>query len=402
MNDDASNAPVSTAFPLPLSAAPPALPLGRPAAGTVNVLHLINGEHYAGAERVQDLLAQRLPEFGYRAGFACVKPDAFGALRESQAAPLWNLPMRTRFDLRAALAVARLVRRHEFRIVHAHTVRTALVGRIAAALAGVPLVYHAHSPAARDSTRRVRNAVNGLVERLSLGGAKRVIAVSRAMAGEMARCCDPRRIVVVPNGVPPLAAVPARERPRPPWILGMVALFRPRKGTEVLLDALAALRDRGTAVRLRAVGTFESPAYEREIAARVRRLRLEDDVEWTGFTRDVTAELLKMDLLVLPSLFGEGLPMVVLEAMAAGVPVVATGVAGTAEAVRHGRDGLIVEPGDPGQLAAAIAEVVELERDWAAMRQSAIRRQAECFSDRVMAQGVAAVYNGLLESSQGA
>ena len=120
-------------------------------------------------------------------------------------------------------------------------------------------------------------------------------------------------------------------------------------------------------------------------------------MQWTGFTRDVTAELLKMDLLVLPSLFGEGLPMVVLEAMAAGVPVVATRVAGTAEAVRHGRDGLVVEPGDAGQLAAAIAELVEGRQDWAAMRFSAIERQAACFSDRVMAQGVAAVYNGLLQ-----
>ena len=88
-------------------------------------------------------------------------------------------------------------------------------------------------------------------------------------------------------------------------------------------------------------------------------------VQWTGFTRDVTAELLKMDLLVLPSLFGKGLPMVVLKAMAAGVPVVAPRVAGTAEAVPHGRDGLVVEPGDAGQLAAAIAELVEGRQDWA-------------------------------------
>ena len=64
----------------------------------------------------------------------------------------------------------------------------------------------------------------------------------------------------------------------------------------------------------------------------MRQLRLSEQITWTGFTRDVTAELLKMDLFVLPSLFGEGLPMVVLEAMAAGVPVVATRVAGMPEA----------------------------------------------------------------------
>ena len=73
--------------PSPLLAALPALPPSdpaAPAAGTVGVLHLINGEHYAGAERVQDLLAKCLPEFGYHAGFACVKPDVFAAMRQSQ------------------------------------------------------------------------------------------------------------------------------------------------------------------------------------------------------------------------------------------------------------------------------------------------------------------------------
>ena len=365
------NHDTGTFLGIPLAAPPPALPPNGPAApatGTVGVLHLINGEHYAGAERVQDLLAKCLPAFGYRVGFACLKLNVFGAMRQSHDAPLWDVPMRTKFDLRAAARVARLVRQQGFRILHAHTVRTALVGRIAAGLAGVPLVYHAHSPTPRNSTRRWRDAINGVVERLSLRGVARVIAVSQAMAEEMGRGCDRRRIAVVSNGVPRLAAVPARQMPRPPWTLGMVALFRPRKGTEVLLEAMALLGDRGVPVRLRAVGTFESPGYEAEIAARIRSLGLQDRVQWTGFARNVTAELLKMDLLVLPSLFGEGLPMVVLEAMAAGVPVVATRVAGTAEAIRHGRDGLVVEPGDAGGLAAAIADMVEGRRDWAAMR----------------------------------
>ena len=65
-----------------------------------------------------------------------------------------------------------------------------------------------------------------------------------------------------------------------------------------------------------------------------------------------------MDLFVLPSLFGEGLPMVVLEAMAAGVPVVATRVPGVPEAIRHGQDGVLVDPGDADDLAQAIAGVV--------------------------------------------
>src|SRR4051794_18804302 len=78
-------------------------PATRPVA-TTRVLHVINGEYYAGAERVQDLLALQLPEFGYDVGFACVKPDRFPHQRRSQAAPLANLSMRSRFDLRPVLA----------------------------------------------------------------------------------------------------------------------------------------------------------------------------------------------------------------------------------------------------------------------------------------------------------
>jgi glycosyltransferase involved in cell wall biosynthesis len=104
-----------------------------------------------------------------------------------------------------------------------------------------------------------------------------------------------------------------------------------------------------------------------------------------------------MDLFVLPSLFGEGLPMVLLEAMAAGVPVVAADVEGVTEAFRHGQDGVIVPAGDPQALAQAAADVIQGRYDWPAMRQSAIERQARMFSDRCMAQGVAEVYCQVLE-----
>ena len=76
------------------------------------MLHVINGEHYAGAERVQDLLAKHLPAYGFRVGLACVKLDLFDELRESRDAPLYDVRMRTKFDLWAAAKIARIVRRH--------------------------------------------------------------------------------------------------------------------------------------------------------------------------------------------------------------------------------------------------------------------------------------------------
>jgi len=209
---------------------------------------------------------------------------------------------------------------------------------------------------------------------------------------------DPNRIRVVPNGVPGPARLPNRTKPEGRWTLGVAALFRPRKGIEVLLDAMAILRAKGFPLHLLAVGQFESPHYEAEIAARVRRLRLNDAVTWRGFSDDVADELRRMDLFVLPSLFGEGLPMVVLEAMAEGVPVVATRVAGIPEAIRDGLDGVLAAPGDPDDLARAIADVLEGRRDWSALRASASARRAKLFSERAMAEGVAAVYREVLSS----
>ena len=117
---------------------------------------------------------------------------------------------------------------------------------------------------------------------------------------------------------------------------------------------------------------------------------------WTGFQRDINAQLQEMDLFVLPSLFGEGLPMVVLEAMAAGVPVVATEVAGTPEAIRHGRDGLIVPPGDARAIGPRHRRRHPGQVRLVGAAASAMARQASLFSDRSMASGVAQVYREVL------
>jgi glycosyltransferase involved in cell wall biosynthesis len=159
---------------------------------------------------------------------------------------------------------------------------------------------------------------------------------------------------------------------------------------------LAVLRSRNVNVRLRAVGGFESPAYEAAIVALAQRLGLAEAIDWIGFTRSVNRELAKIDLFVLPSLFGEGLPMVVLEAMAAGLPVVASRVEGVPEAVVHRQTGLLVEAGSVSQLARAIEEMVGGGVDYSALSRGARRRHAESFSDTAMAAGVAAVYREVL------
>ena len=139
-----------------------------------------------------------------------------------------------------------------------------------------------------------------------------------------------------------------------------------------------------------AVGSFETPDYERQVKRLASQLLLDSAIDWTGFARDIDREMAQMDLFVLPSLFGEGLPMVVLEAMSAGLPVVASAVSGVPEAIRDRCEGLLVEPSRPIDLADAIAQFVHGDVSWQSVSSAALLRHGECFSDVRMASEVCA------------
>lgn len=365
------------------------------------VLHLINGEHFSGAERVQDLLAQALPPFGYEVEFVCLKPKKFPAARQSTC-PLRELPMRSRLDWRCIRQLVELIGKHQFRIIHAHTPRTLLMAKLALSrLRSVSptckLVYHVHSPVGLDSNRSLTNRINTWTESWSLRRADQMICVSNSLHRYMLKLGFlPDKIAVVPNGVPVIDNLPARSVPGKIWTIGTMALFRPRKGTEVLLEAVKMLRDRNIPVNVRAVGPFETPQYEQEILSLVQRIGISEMIEWVGFQTDVNAQLQKMDLFVLPSLYGEGLPMVVLEAMANGVPVVASNVEGIPEAVRDGIDGRIFEPNNPKDLFVKLAKSIGRVDRWQEMRQSCIQRQRSQLSEVSMAEGVSKVYDRVL------
>ena len=397
-NDSATVASASEVTELRRAVATNDLPAEMPKfSRVIRVMHVINGERYSGAERVQDLLGLNLPDFGVEVTFVCLKPDQFPANRRARLATLLSYPMAHRLDVRPVYHLAREIRAGRYDIVHAHTPRTALVARLATLGLDIPLVYHVHSPVSRDSTRRLQNALNLASEKLAVRSAARLIAVSKSLKTYMEEQGFPgSRIRVVPNGVPGPATCAARPAPKKTWTVGAVALFRPRKGLEVLLQAIAKLRGAGADVTLRAVGPFETPEYEATIRELIGELKIESAVTFTGFCRDVQAEFAKIDLFVLPSLFGEGMPMVLLEAMAAGVPCVATDVEGVTEVVRDKIDGLIVPPGDVDSLTFAIGEFVTGERDASAFGVAGFERWQSGFSDKTMAAGVAQVYHDLL------
>lgn len=362
----------------------------------VSVLHLINGEHFSGAERVQDLLAMSMPKFGYKADFACLKADKFPLVRQSRTL-LHELEMNSKFSLNCFRDVVDLARKHQYKVLHAHTPRTLMIGAMAARKLGCPFVYHVHSPVSRDSGKLTRNCINAVIEKMSLTEVNRMICVSESLRNYMyTQGHSDEKLRVVANGVEPVPSAEPRTVAPKVWTIGTVALFRPRKGTEVLIRALRQLKDQGLSVKLLAVGPFETQKYHNEIMDLAEDLGVSEMIEWTGFEQDTNAQLKRMDMLVLPSLYGEGLPMVVLEAMAMGVPVIASNVEGIPEAIRHGVDGVIFKAGDSEALAGCVSKMVSSPIQWRAMSEASLKRQRNKLSSDSMARGVAEIYDELL------
>ena len=365
----------------------------------MSVLHVINGEHFAGAERVQSHLGRCLPEFGVAVDFACLNPKRFPEVFDVAGSVLYDVTMKSRFDLSAVRRLRRIVERGRYDLLHAHTPRSAMITALAARSLDIPWIYHVHSPTVNDSTRRFQNYINAAIEKHSLRSVAHQIAVSSSLRDHtIAAGWNAETVSVVHNGVPasttPRAIPPAADAT---FQLGMIALHRPRKGLEVLIDAMSILKEDHCPVDLRCIGPFESDAYEESIVRRAIDRNVSQHIEFTGFTSDVSREMNRLDAMVLPSLFGEGLPMVVLEAMAMGIPVIATRVEGTPEAIRHDVEGLLAEPNCPVSLARQIKRLATGCVDWRSLSHSAVARHAEHFSDRAMSRAVADVYRKTLD-----
>lgn len=364
-----------------------------PSQRTLKVLHVVNGEHYAGAARVQDLLALALPEYGYHVSFACLLPDRFEAQRQSQDSPVFNFPMKHRLDFGPARRVADLLNSEGYDLLHSHTTRSSMIAAAAAKITGVPYVHHVHCQMNTEVGQKFKTKVNMSIERLACRYADRVIAVSGSIERFLQHNGFTRTpVTVVPNGVPAAAALRPRREHGQPWTIGMVALLRKRKGLETLMQALPMLR-REFDVRLRIVGSFESLEYQNEIHALAESLGIMHHIDWTGFTRNVNQEITRMDVLVLPSVLPEGMPMVLLEAMSAGVPIVGSRVDGVTDVIRHEHNGLLAAPSEPASLAGQLRRILTGEISWDDLRTECLHDYNRKYSDTAMAQSVAHVYD---------
>jgi glycosyltransferase involved in cell wall biosynthesis len=251
--------------------------------------------------------------------------------------------------------VATMVRQRNIDVVHTHMSRAHFFGVLLRWFAGVPSVATAHNRLLQlhwmfnDHVIAVSEATRRFQHRVNLVRGSRLTTIPNFI--------DARRAPSLPPGG--RAAVRTRIGvDEASLLVGVVGAIIPRKGQVHLARALPKILSHFPEARLVLVGTTEfTPEYVRKVRAEAERLGVASRIVWTGHREDAAEILGALDLFVLPSL-EESLPLSILEAMAAGLPVVATAVSGIREVVRENETGLLVRPRDSGALADAIVSLL--------------------------------------------
>lgn len=327
------------------------------------VLWLAKGLGRGGAEKLLVTGAAHVDRERFEVEVAYLLPwkDALVPELSSRGLRVHCLGQNRATDVHWVARLRRLVRLGRFDLVHTHMPIPAVAARLVLGR-GPALVHTEHNVWQRY--RRPTYWANAATYRRN----DAVIAVSQAVAQSMRAGFLPRfpaTTEVLLHGVEhslQRSGPVARRRARTmlgiaedAFVIGTVGNLTAKKDQRTLLLALSALHGRVPRSRLVLVGTGP---LEAQLQAQVRELGLEEVVLMTGSRDDVPDLLPAFDVFCLSSLH-EGLPISLIEAMASGVPAVCTDVGGVSEALRHGIDGLLVPPADPGALAAALGRLVD-------------------------------------------
>lgn len=383
-----------------------------PARKALRVLHVITRLVVGGAQENTLLTIRGLQALGYEVELA-VGPQAGpeGSLAVPEGTVVHRIPTLVReirpwADLRALWALYRLARRG-YDVVHTHTSKGGVLGRIAARWASTPLVVHTpHGHVYHGYGGRLRSRFFAWVERiLATRWTDALVALTESEKRDHLKhgVGSPERWHVIPSGVEMERYQRAGSLRRQDlglsqdaFVVGCVARLVPVKGIEDAIEATARLTDVSPPVHLVLVG--DGP--QRLALQRLAKERgIGDRTHFLGLRRDVPELLPLFDLLVLPSR-NEGMGRVIVEAQAAGVPVVATKVGGIPDLVTDGETGILVPPADPVALATAIRSLVEDRETRARMGAAARAHVARDLSAEAMVRALDALYRRSLSRDE--
>jgi glycosyltransferase involved in cell wall biosynthesis len=315
-------------------------------------------------------------------------------------------------DLRALAALVGLVFSWRPDVVHTHTAKAGSLGRVAAWLYNLTcsrqrrcvVVHTFHGHVFHGYFGRAGSAAVRWIERALARVTDRVLVLSPRLLDEIAstyRIAPRTKLRIVPLGLElgPLLQLERRyaRGAAAPFVFGYVGRLVPVKNLPLLLSALELARAVNPRVRLLLVGEGESGE---QLRALVAARRLGDVVELAGWCTDLPAVYERFDALLLGSL-NEGTPVAVIEAMAAGLPVVATAVGGVPDVITDGEDGVLVAPGDAPAMAAAMLRLAGDERERRRLGIAARASVERRYSAERLLSNVAQLYEQALQETRG-
>ncbi len=360
----------------------------------IPVSYLITELSTGGAQNALLRLLARLDRNRFSPAVACLYNGDRAIAREIRAldVQVFDARMRHKADWTALLRLYRWVRQVGPTILHTSLFHANLPGRVLGRLAGVPIIVCSERTMAMESEWRYRlnRWTIGLVDRVTTVSANvRDFCISHiGLPGD--------KLVVIYNGVElPEEPVASPQKTRialdlPPYklVVGAVNRLDSVKGVAFLVQAFARVEG----AHLVVIGDGPERAT---LASLAENLGITNRVHWAGHRRNAAHLLPAFDLFVQPSLY-EGLPNTTLEAMAVGLPVVATAVGGTPEAVVNGETGLLVPPRDPSALAQAITRLLQAPDLRRKMGQAGRERVVQLFSVERMVARTERLYAELL------
>jgi glycosyltransferase involved in cell wall biosynthesis len=333
---------------------------------THKILQLIGGGEIGGAEHHVLTLLQGIDCKRFILLSGCLIDGPFAQLTEELKIPTHRFPMKYALDLSPLPALIKKAKQEQVSLIHTHGSRANLLGRLAGRSLKVPVITTVHSSLRQDYLSPKAALLALTLDRLTLPFTSGLITVSEALANEVA-LRGGRNIRTIYNGISTLPHFDEadyredlRKNFRKTWgipsdalVLGSIARLHPTKGLTYLIQAGKILKNRFPKLHLLLIG--DGP-LRLDLETQLKEAELPFTL--TGFLPDAYQALPALDLFVLPSV-SEGMGIVLLEAMQASLPIIATQVGGIPEVIRDRKDGLLVRPMDSEALANTIRELLE-------------------------------------------
>lgn len=345
--------------------------LSFPPSQTPRVMRIIARMNIGGPATHVTLLNQGLTNLGYECLLVTgMETDREGTLKDEVTArhlsmeiiPNLGREIALGEDIKTLLKLYRLMRRWKPDIVHTHTAKAGFIGRIAARLAGVPLVVHTfHGHVFHGYFGRAKTRVFIELEKFCAKLSDRIITISDRLKSEILEfgITHPEHIQIIPLGLElnRLNCVSETNRFRAEFglnpdvhLVGAVGRMVPIKNLHLFLNAAAIAHQQNPNLRFILVGDGE---LRTELETYAKKLMISDVVIFAGWRRDLAQVYADLDAVVISS-DNEGTPASLIEAMAAGCPVISTRVGGVPDFVKDGETGRLVPPRDPPALAEAM------------------------------------------------